>query len=55
MLDFGNAGPEEAKNLSGAKGLRADSDPFSDAEFEKIVSASQAKNARYRLTDRLPT
>jgi hypothetical protein len=36
---FWIAGPEEAKNLGGAKGLRLISDPFSDVECCKNLAA----------------
>ena len=49
------AGPEETKNQRG-KSPPPDSDPFSDAEFEKIMPAGQAKKSaiayRHRLTAR---
>jgi len=41
-LDFGIAGPEEAKNLAG-KDPAPVSDPFSETNFEEISPARQAQ------------
>jgi len=49
-LDFGIAGPEEAKNLAG-KDPPPVSDPFSETNFEEISRARQAQLPSARIAN----